>query len=258
MKKLFTAIFTFGALLFFASSAHAACDGVPAVCPQRITSNMVDATTNASGATIGLNGNAPGELQRQNFCLRVINQASGTVVETKDMPGVGSTQINLTESGTYRADILTDSPGNPTTIICNQSPMFIDFTAPTATLAPNETPPPGTTTTPAPEEGRPDCEAGETWVETFKGCYSFGGFINTSLEWLMIAAALLALFRFTVGGIQYIFSQGQPDKLESAQQTITSAVFGLVLVFIAWVLIQFVGGNTPDWWDINFFSITSP
>lgn len=101
------------------------------------------------------------------------------------------------------------------------------------------------------------CFDNETYVSTLNACFSAGGFINTTLEWLLIAAALLALFRLTVGGILYIFSQGQPDKLEAAQQTITSAIFGLILVFIAWLLIQFVGENTPSWWKVDFFSIGS-
>lgn len=123
----------------------------------------------------------------------------------------------------------------------------------------NETPPPGgATTTPTPAPSKIDCQEGETWVETLNACFTFGGFINTALEWLIIAAALLALFRLTVGGIQYVFSRGQPDSLEAAQATMTSAIFGLILVFIAWLLIQFVGESTPDWWKVDFFSTGGP
>jgi len=104
----------------------------------------------------------------------------------------------------------------------------------------------------------PSCQADEIYIDIFHRCLTYGESLGRALNWAIVFAALLALVRLTIGGIQYIFSRGQPDKMESAQATMTSAIFGLILVFIAWLLIQFLGDQTPDWWKIDFFSITNP
>ncbi len=53
-------------------------------------------------------------------------------------------------------------------------------------------------------------------------------------------AGLAVFVMFLVGGFQYLTSMGDPKGAESAKNTLTYAVLGLVLVIAAWFIIQFI------------------
>lgn len=62
-------------------------------------------------------------------------------------------------------------------------------------------------------------------------------------NFLNIATALagLAVFvMFLVGGFKYLTSAGDPKATESAKNTLTYAVLGLVLIIAAWFILQFI------------------
>lgn len=44
------------------------------------------------------------------------------------------------------------------------------------------------------------------------------------------------------GGVQFVLSQGSPDKVASAKKTILNAVIGLVLAISATAIVGYVGG----------------
>lgn len=54
-------------------------------------------------------------------------------------------------------------------------------------------------------------------------------------------AALIAVGFVMYGGIRYITSQGSPDATKSAQNTILTALIGLVIAIIAAVVVTFLG-----------------
>jgi hypothetical protein len=63
------------------------------------------------------------------------------------------------------------------------------------------------------------------------------------MNFLNIATTLagLAVFvMFIAGGFQYLTSMGDPKGTESARNTLTYAVLGLVLVIAAWFILQFI------------------
>lgn len=104
-----------------------------------------------------------------------------------------------------------------------------------------------------PRTGQQDCAEGETWVAVFRKCVEFGTFINLILQWGIILAAGAAAVRVLVGGIQYVFTTGDPQKLENAHATMTSAIFGLVIIVIAWLLMKVLGGAVEGTgWQIWF------
>ena len=51
----------------------------------------------------------------------------------------------------------------------------------------------------------------------------------------------LALILLALGGIQYMSSGGDKIAVEQARGRITSAIVGLVVVFGAWLVINFIG-----------------
>ena len=61
------------------------------------------------------------------------------------------------------------------------------------------------------------------------------------LDILLRLSGLVAVGFVIWGGIQYIISDGQPDKTKEAQQTIINALVGLVIAIIATASVSFIG-----------------
>lgn len=64
-----------------------------------------------------------------------------------------------------------------------------------------------------------------------------GGIFNA----ILAIVGALALILLAIGGIQYMTSGGDKIAVESARGRITSAVVGLMIVFGAWIVINFIG-----------------
>jgi hypothetical protein len=64
-----------------------------------------------------------------------------------------------------------------------------------------------------------------------------GGIFNA----ILAVVGALALILLALGGIQYMSSGGDKIAVEQARGRITSAIVGLVIVFGAWLVINFVG-----------------
>lgn len=58
-------------------------------------------------------------------------------------------------------------------------------------------------------------------------------FLNPVIATLCVIATLVATFFLITGGIEYMTSKGNPEKLEHAKRTLKNAVIGLVLVIAA-------------------------
>lgn len=63
------------------------------------------------------------------------------------------------------------------------------------------------------------------------------------IELLLRVAACLAVALVLYGGIQYIISQGEPDRTNKARQTIVSALGGLVVAIISAAVVAFIAGR---------------
>lgn len=59
---------------------------------------------------------------------------------------------------------------------------------------------------------------------------------------LFILAAVLALFYLIYGGMDWMMSRGEKQKIDNAKRKITFAIIGLVIVFMSYLIVQFVGG----------------
>lgn len=75
------------------------------------------------------------------------------------------------------------------------------------------------------------------------------GLANLSLSYLIqfalrlafFAAILATLVFFLIGGLKWMMSQGDKKQVEEAQKTITYAVVGLIVVFLAMLIINLIG-----------------
>lgn len=69
----------------------------------------------------------------------------------------------------------------------------------------------------------------------------FNTVISGIISVMTILAGLYFLFRFIIAGINWIGAGGDKAKLEQAQESITSALVGLIIVVAAWIIVGIVG-----------------
>lgn len=63
------------------------------------------------------------------------------------------------------------------------------------------------------------------------------------LNWLIGGSAVLCVVMLIVAGFLYMTSGGNEDKTQKATKTLTNAIIGLVICFIAVMLVNFVLKN---------------
>ncbi len=58
--------------------------------------------------------------------------------------------------------------------------------------------------------------------------------------------ALIAVIMIIFGGFQWLTAAGDDERISSAKRTISSAIIGLVIVFLAWSIVSFVIGGITN------------
>ena len=73
-------------------------------------------------------------------------------------------------------------------------------------------------------------------------------FIVTILDWIIGAAGVVCVVMIIVGGYSYMTAGGDESKVKDASKTLTNAIIGLVICFIAVILVNYVLENflTPN------------
>lgn len=70
------------------------------------------------------------------------------------------------------------------------------------------------------------------------------------IEILLVLAGILAVIFVMIGGFNYIISQGEPDKIAKAKNTIINALVGAVIAIIASQVVVYIGSafgaGSPD------------
>lgn len=64
--------------------------------------------------------------------------------------------------------------------------------------------------------------------------------ITNIVNTLIFVAGIIAVIFIIIGGVRYITSQGDEKGIESAKNTILYAVIGLVVVVLAFAIVNFV------------------
>lgn len=65
--------------------------------------------------------------------------------------------------------------------------------------------------------------------------------INRGIAYAIIVAGFLSIVFIFFGGISFILSGGQEDKIKQAVSTIRYAIIGLVVTILSVVIVNFVG-----------------
>ena len=69
-----------------------------------------------------------------------------------------------------------------------------------------------------------------------------GSLVQWGLTILLVTAAFVALAFVMWGGISWIMSGGEKEKIEEARKKIVFALIGLILVFLSFFVINTIGG----------------
>ncbi|PIY94310.1 MAG: hypothetical protein COY68_02995 [Candidatus Levybacteria bacterium CG_4_10_14_0_8_um_filter_35_23] len=89
---------------------------------------------------------------------------------------------------------------------------------------------------------------GQDWIITPPNGVPGGGpgsgefIIRFVIGSLLIGAILIALVFLIWGGLDYITSEGQKEKISRAKRKLTFAIVGLIIVFLAFFIVTFIGG----------------
>ncbi len=78
----------------------------------------------------------------------------------------------------------------------------------------------------------------------------------TNLVQGLLALSGVALFvMLVVGGFNFLLSGGDPKKLEAARGTLTSAIIGIVVIVVAFLIIKTVQAFTNSSTDVTQFNL---
>ena len=81
--------------------------------------------------------------------------------------------------------------------------------------------------------------------------------VATFIALALIAASILCLVFIIVGGITFILSAGNEEKIKKAVHTIRFAIIGLLVTFIAFFAVSWVAKLLGIPFDLNFSTIVA-
>jgi len=56
----------------------------------------------------------------------------------------------------------------------------------------------------------------------------------------MMAAGMVAVIYLIIGGFRYVTSGGNAEAIEGAKATILNAIIGLIIIFISFLLVNYI------------------
>lgn len=70
--------------------------------------------------------------------------------------------------------------------------------------------------------------------------------VTSAIQWVIAMAGIVCVVFIVYGGVGYITSSGDPNKLQKAKQSILYACFGLIIVALAEIITAFVSNTIND------------
>ena len=68
-------------------------------------------------------------------------------------------------------------------------------------------------------------------------------FVGIVIRAVLGLVGALALLYFVLGGLNWLTSQGNPEKVKRGKETITWATFGIAIIFASYALVNYVLGK---------------
>ncbi len=73
-----------------------------------------------------------------------------------------------------------------------------------------------------------------------QGINTLGDLVNKIVELLIPLAGIILFLVLIWGGYDFLMSQGNPEKIKSAQAKITTGIIGFVLLILAYVIVKLI------------------
>ncbi len=70
-----------------------------------------------------------------------------------------------------------------------------------------------------------------------------GSLFTTILKVVFTTAGIIAVLMITIGGFEYVISQGDPQRTAKAKNTILYAIIGLVIAISGFTIVTFILGR---------------
>ncbi len=82
--------------------------------------------------------------------------------------------------------------------------------------------------------------SGQTITGPLVGINNIGDLINKLMQFLIPLAAIILLLVFIWAGYDYMMSQGNPEKVKSAQAKLTTGLLGIILLAVSYMVVRFI------------------
>lgn len=66
------------------------------------------------------------------------------------------------------------------------------------------------------------------------------------IQWVLGLLGLVAVIMILLGGFRWMTAAGNEEKIESAKKLLTAAIIGLIIVLLAWAIVNFAIGTLEN------------
>lgn len=66
------------------------------------------------------------------------------------------------------------------------------------------------------------------------------------INWVLGLLGIIAVIMILIGGFQWMTAAGNEEKVEKAKKIISAAIVGLIIILLAWAIVNFVIGTTSN------------
>ena len=108
---------------------------------------------------------------------------------------------------------------------------------------------------------------GKDWNSVISGCVTEGGIARLTclpavfqniLFFALMAAGIVAVIFIIYAGFRYVTSEGDQKRIDSARKTLTWAIIGLIIILMAFFIVNFIGTITGTADCISEFGFNNP
>jgi len=85
-----------------------------------------------------------------------------------------------------------------------------------------------------------DAKGGVGEVDTGLPSSGVSGILQNITSALLFLIGAVSVIMIIIGGIRFIFSQGDPQAAASARQTVIYSVVGVIVAVLAWAIVNYV------------------
>lgn len=92
----------------------------------------------------------------------------------------------------------------------------------------------------------PDADSIASTLQINMGIDNIQGLVDLVVSWILYIAAILAFIYLIISGITYITAGGNAEQAKKGQQGIINAIIGIVVIVLAFVILQAAIGIAGD------------